>query len=459
MKDKIRMQFLGATGYVTGSRILVETDHTRLYVDAGLYQGPSYVEERNFIPLETDPSRIHAIFLTHAHIDHTGLLPLLVKKGFRGEIFATPGTRDLLQILLPDAGRIQEEEYKFYSKKKIRDYELTGPLFTEEDALNTLSLIQAVPFNTPFPYRDFTATYYWAGHILGAAQLRLEALNRSIHFSGDLGPREPILHRPRENPLPADYVVVESTYGNRMHEEEDYTKKLEMAVQTILRRKSMLIIPSFAVGRTQLILYVLFKMMKDKIIPEVPVFIDSPMATRATQTYLAYPSEMLASIIKEGFFDYLQSRRIQMIEDVVDSKRLNYFSGPGIIVSASGMANGGRILHHLYNRLWDRRNVLLFIGYQAEGTLGRLILEGASRVKIFNREVPVRLEVDKINSFSAHADQEGLLEFIRLFQENEPKTLFINHGEDEARETLASKVLFFKNTRIEIPRFESTYYL
>lgn len=453
------MQFLGATGYVTGSRTLVETDHTRLYVDAGLYQGPRYVEERNFVPLETDPTKIDAVFVTHAHIDHTGLLPLLVKKGFRGPIFATPSTRELLEILLPDAGRIQEEEFKFYSKKRIRDYNLSGPLFTEEDALSALELIQSVPFNTPFPYKDFTATYYWAGHILGGAQLRLEALNKSIHFSGDLGPRDPILHKPRELPPAADYLVVESTYGNRMHEKEDYQKKLELAVQHVIRRKSMLLIPSFAVGRTQLILYVLFNMIREGIIPEIPIYIDSPMATRATHAYMDYPAELKSEIVKEGFLEFLQSKRIQMIEDVSDSKRLNYFNGPGIIVSASGMANGGRIMHHLYNRLWDRRNVLLFIGYQAEGTLGRLLLEGAARVKIFNREVPVRLEIDKINAFSAHADQEGLLQYIDSFRSNEPKTIFINHGEDEAREELASKIKGFKDTKFEIPRFESTYYL
>ncbi len=453
------MQFLGATGFVTGSRTLLETENTRVYVDAGLYQGPRYIEEKNYQPLETEPATIDAVLLTHAHIDHSGLLPLLVKRGFKGQIYCTPATAELLRIMLPDAARIQEEEYKFLSKKKISEYELDGPLFTEEDALKTLEYIQVVPFKTPVKVGDFTLTYHWVGHILGAASLFLEVQNKKILFSGDIGPVESILHRNREIPPCADYVVMESTYGARKYEQENYQAKIIKAVRHVLAKKSMLIIPSFAVGRTQLLLYVFFKLIQEQRIPEIPIFIDSPMATKATYAYIHFSEELRPGILQEGYLEFLQSKKIRLIEDVSESKRLNYFNGPGILISAGGMCNGGRILHHLFNRLWDRRNMVLFVGYQSEGTIGRQIIEGVGRVKIFGREIPVRSKVETINSFSAHADKNGLLSWARTFVKNPPRALFINHGEDESRRALASALGFLKGTRIELPRYESTYYL
>lgn len=458
--DKVRVQFLGATGYVTGSRTLIETENTRAYVDAGLYQGPSYIEAKNYESLETDPSKIDAIFLTHAHIDHSGLIPLLVKKGFQGKIFCTQSTLDLLEILLPDAGHLQEEEFRFLGKKKIRELEIVGPLYDVEDAKKSLAFIHTVSFNETFTFRDIEARFHWAGHILGAANVELKIKNRTFLFSGDIGPKNSIVHKKRSNPPAADYIIVESTYGKRLHEEENYEKKMQDAVSVMIRRKGILLIPAFAVGRTQLILYVIFKLLMEDKIPELPIFIDSPMATRATKAYLHYPDEINPKVMSEGFFDFIKSRKIHLIEDVGSSKRLNYFNGPAVLISASGMCNGGRILHHLFNRIWDRRNMVLFVGYQAEGTLGRRILERAARVKIFNREFPVRATVQTINSFSAHADQGGILDWLNIScSQKKPVSIFINHGEDDSREELKKQITQVDPDQVFIPKSEEIFYL
>ena len=459
MKDRIRLQFLGAAGYVTGSRSLIEYNNTRVYVDCGMYQGPRYIEEKNYHPLETAPETLDAVILTHAHIDHSGLLPLLVKKGFQGKIYCTPATAELLQVLLPDAGRIQEEEFKFLSKKKIRDFELDGPLFNEDDAKKVFEFIVPIDFKTAGKIKDIEFTFYWAGHILGAAGVQVKAGEKTINFSGDIGPINSILHREREIPPPADFLVMESTYGKRKHENENIDKKFQKAVKSVIQRKSMLIIPAFAVGRTQLVLYVIYRLMRSGKIPELPVFIDSPMAAKATRIYMQYPEELQKNVVDEGFLEFLHSRQIKLIEAVEESKQLNYYNGPGILISASGMCHGGRIMHHLFNRMWDRRNFLLFAGYQAEGTLGRQILEGASRVKIFRREIPVRCSIDTINSFSAHADRVGLVKYAETYKASPPKILFINHGEDDSRDELKKQIRLGKDTRIELPKSEEVYYL
>ncbi len=462
---KVRLQFLGATGYVTGSRTLLETPRARIYIDSGLYQGPSYVQDKNYEALDLDASSIDAVILTHAHIDHSGLLPLLVKKGFAGVIYTTPATRDLLEVLLPDAAHILREDFKFLSKKKIRDFHLFGPLYDEEDVKKTLERVHPVEFAKEHQIKDMTFSFHWAGHILGAAYVHIKVEGESpktFLFSGDIGPRKHIFHNNREKPPRADFVIMESTYGMRRHEKENYMNKLRKSVEWIKRKKGMLLIPSFAVGRTQLVLYVLFKLWK--LFPELKlqIFVDSPMATRATRLYMNYPHEIKQEIIHEGFMQFLQSRDIQYIEDVGESKYLNYFNGPGILISASGMCNGGRIVHHLYNRLWDSRNMVLFVGYQAEGTLGRQILEGANRVKIFNREIPVRTKLETINSFSAHTDKRGLEAFAKDLNAHEtpPEIIFINHGEDEPRyELQKTLVSFMEHTKIEIPKSEAVYYL
>jgi metallo-beta-lactamase family protein len=458
--DKIRLQFLGATGYVTGSRTLVETKNLRVYVDAGLYQGPKYIEEKNYKPLESDPKTIDAIFLTHAHIDHSGLIPLLVKKGFRGKIFCTPATYDLLEILLPDAGRLQDEEFRFLSKKKIIEYHLKEALYNEDDAKNALQYFETVPFDTKFSFKGITASFHWVGHILGASCIKLEVNQKTFLFSGDIGPKSTVIHKPRGKPPGADYVIMESTYGDRKHDEDDFYKKMVEAVTLAVRRKGILLIPAFAVGRTQLILYVIYRLLQDDKIPHIPIFIDSPMATKATRVYLKYPEEIDEIVIKEKFFEFINSRHIHLIEDVMESKRLNFFNGPAIIISAGGMCSGGRVVHHIFNRIWDRRNTMLFVGYQAEGTLGRKIVRGSARIKLFNRELPVRAAIRSIDAFSAHADQTGLLEWLGDSCRNQsPQNVFIIHGEEEARHEFKHIIKFVDEKKIILPRSEEIFYL
>lgn len=454
-----RLQFLGAAGYVTGSRALIETPKTKFYVDCGLYQGPAYVEEKNYSFLNDQNLDVDAVILTHAHIDHSGLLPLLVKKGFEGKIFCTPATLDLLSVILPDAGRLNQEEFKHLSKKKIAEYRLTGPIYTEADAIKTLDYVEVIGFNLKKSFQDIQFEYHWAGHILGAAHAEIEIDGQSILFSGDIGPRKNLLHKDRDKPPQCDFVVMESTYGAHNHEKDDPWQKMIKVVKKCLQRKGMLIVPAFAIGRSQLVLYILYRLMKEKQIPSIPVFIDSPMATKATRMYLQYPDEIKKEIIDQGFYDFIQNGGIELVESTTDSKKINDLNGPGVIISASGMCHGGRVLNHLHNRLWDRRNIILFVGYQAEGTLGRILIEGTSRVKVLGDEIPVRASITSINSFSAHADFDGLIDWASNFRGSDIKKLFINHGEDESRQNLKKELSFIDDKKIEMPKSESVYYL
>lgn len=454
----LRLQFLGAAGFVTGSRTLLEYGGFRLYVDCGLYQGPAYVEERNFLPLETNPETIDAILLTHAHIDHSGLIPRLYKEGFRGTIFCTKPTAALLGVILPDAGHIQEEDFYRRSKKELKKLGLTEPLFTREDGNRATALVKSVPYNRTFRVGPFSASFTWAGHILGAAHLRLAVKDLSIAFSGDIGPESAFFHKPLKKMKPAEYIVTESTYGNRVREEEDYEKKFIDAVRYVLARRGMLVIPAFAVGRAQTALFVLHTLIKKKKIPELPIALDSPMAVKATEIYRKFRNELSSEVVRSGFFQFLRSRHVKFIQSAEESKALADSPGPGIIVSASGMCNGGRVLHHLERRLGDQRNAILFTGYAGVGTLAHEILKGTNRVTIFGMDTPVRAMVSQVQAFSAHADQRGLLSWMRQFKKEEVRRIFINHGEDEAREGLANELRFMQ-APVELPRYESTYYL
>ncbi|MCX7633159.1 MAG: MBL fold metallo-hydrolase [Turneriella sp.] len=455
----MRLQFLGAAGYVTGSRTLIEYGDFRAYVDCGLYQGPRYITERNYLPLETDPRSIAAIFLTHAHIDHSGLIPRLYREGFRGRIYCTPPTASLLEIVLPDAAAIQEEEFAQLSRKERQRLGIEHPLFSESDARKCLTLVQPVPYNRNFRVGPFHLRYTWAGHILGAGHLNIWRKGFSVVFSGDIGPENAFFHKPLKRPQPAEHVVIEATYGDRVRSSEDYEKKLCAAVRYICERRGVLLMPAFAIGRAQTALYVLFRLMQDKKIPALPVILDSPMAVRATETYRRFRNELTREVVRSGFFRFLRSRQVRLIASAEESRQLSNLAGPCIIVSASGMCTGGRVLHHLLQRLGDTRNYVLFTGYAAEGTLAHAILSGVGRVKILGQDVPVRAMVAQIQSFSAHADQRGLVAWLRQLEPEKIRRVYINHGEDAARAELARELSFLPHATIELPRYESTYYL
>lgn len=392
-----------------------------------------------------------------------------MREGFTGKIYCTKPTAKLLEIILPDAGNIQEEEFRQLSRNEIKKLGLEAPLFTKDNGLEALELVKTVDYNRDFKVGPFHFRFTWAGHILGAAHLNVWLPTRrskaakeksfSMVFSGDIGPESTFFHKPLKRPKVAQNVVIESTYGDRMRVEEDYEKKFKDAVRYIVERKGILLLPAFAVGRSQTTLYVLYRLMKEKKIPTLRIALDSPMAVKATKAYTRFKNELTAEVTKSGFFEFLKSRNVMLIKSAEESRALVEAPGPIIVVSASGMCTGGRVVHHLEHRLGDTRNYVLFTGYAGEGTLAHQIMSGANRVNIFGKEVPVRAMVAQIQSFSAHADLGGLLDWMRQFKGEGVERIYINHGEDASRENLAKNLGFMRGAQIELPRYQSTYYL
>ncbi len=440
------LTFLGATGTVTGSRYLVEAHGARILVDAGLFQGKKELRARNWVQLPVPPSSLSAVVLTHAHIDHTGYLPRLVRDGFGGPAFATPPTVRLLHALLPDAAKLQEEEARFANKVGSSKHTPALPLFDQHDAGRALATLQALPFGqraTIHPGLDFR--YHRQGHILGAAavELRIKAAGGdhiTLYFSGDVGRYDvPILRAPEPYPG-SSFLVVESTYGNTVHDPGDPRDQLAEVIGEAVRRTGVILVPAFAVDRTQELLYFLRELIEDGTVEPLPIFLDSPMAREATEAYrscaLEHDAEM-RELVREGDRP-LAPRNLTIVGRVEESKRLNALPGPAIIISASGMATGGRILHHLRNRLPDPDTTVVFVGYQAEGTRGRTLLDGGTEVKIFGEMVPVRARVRSIPSLSAHADADELTIWAGEAAAV-PGTVFVTHGEPEASNALATR--------------------
>ena len=433
------LAFTGATGTVTGSHSVLETDGARILLDCGMYQGSRELRERNWQPFPVPPETIDAAVLSHAHIDHTGYLPRLVRDGFRGPIYATAATRDLCAILLPDSARLMEEEAEYRNRKGATRHQPALPLYSEEDAEHTVSRISVVPYDQPHGLPGGAMLMlYRAGHILGSALVQVQADGVKLLFSGDLGRQDPPLVRPPEPTRDADYVMLESTYGNRLHQERDPRPALAAVIQRVAQRGGVLVIPAFAVGRTQEILYILRELEDAGRIPAIPVAVDSPMATDVTALFRTYADEMDLDVRRHGD-RALRPQHLRFTRSVEESKSLNTEKGPAIIISASGMATGGRILHHLRNRLPDERNAVLLVGYQGEGTRGRLLLEGARSLRIFRADVPVRAEVINVDAFSGHADAAELVAWLRSLA-RPPRRIFLVHGEDHARAALVERI-------------------
>jgi metallo-beta-lactamase family protein len=437
------LQFLGAAGTVTGSRFLLEHDGKRLLVDCGLFQGTKELRQRNWAPLPVDPKSLDAIVLTHAHIDHTGGLPRVVRDGFRGPVHCTSGTRELSALLLPDSAHLQEEEARYANKEKFTKHKPALPLYTVDDAEAALRLFESFAYERSREILPgITLTFRQAGHILGSAicVFDLASTKQRVVFTGDLGRRNaPILNDP-EAVQSATSLICESTYGDRTHGDEAPVDALAAAVNAAVKRGGVIVIPAFAIGRTQEVLYHLHNLERAGRIPELPVYVDSPMAVDATPIYLAHREEHDLDFTAEAANGSpLATKKTHFTRSVEQSKAINSFKGPGIIISASGMATGGRVLHHLKYRLPHEQNTVLFVGYQSVGTRGRRLLEGEKEIPIHGERVPVRAALMQVSGFSAHADWQETLEWMKGFTAPPTQTLLV-HGEPAALASLAERV-------------------
>ncbi len=463
----MRLGFYGATRTVTGSKFLLEAGGQRILVDCGLFQGLKDLRLRNWQAPPVRPGSLDSIVLTHAHIDHTGYLPRFVSQGFEGPIYATPATVDLLKILLPDAGHLQEEEARYRNRKKLSKHHPALPLYTIEDAMATLQFLRPLPYGRVHELAPgFTFQFLPAGHILGSSFIRFHeegTPEKTVLFTGDIGRyNQPIIHDP--SPVErADFLVLESTYGNRLHGDRNgkggKDQLRDVVVQTA-RRGGTVLIPSFAVGRAQEVLYILRELEEENQIPVLPVFVDSPMAADAFEVFHAHGEEHDLEMIriKKSGINPLYTRNTRFVRSVEESKAINNQSS-AIIISANGMATGGRILHHLIHRLPDERNAIVFVGFQAAGTRGRSLADGAQQVKIFGIDYPVRASVHVIDGFSAHGDYSEILRWLRGFKAA-PRKTFLVHGEPNAIEGMKSQIVkHFEGWQVEIPEYEQLYEL
>lgn len=453
-----KLVFLGAAGTVTGSKYLLETSGKRYLIDCGLFQGTHEWKQFNWDPFSVPPETIDAILLTHGHIDHTGYLPRLVQQGYRGPIYATPATCALLKILLPDSAQLQEQDADYANRKGYSRHKPALPLYTVGDANATLRLLQPVEFHTMLTLHGIRAFWYPMGHILGSAsiEVQLEESGNRVLFSGDIGRYEdPIMRPPTEFPS-ADFVLMESTYGDRLHATTPVEETLLSMLEHILQHEGVLLIPAFAVGRTQLVLYYIRKLQESGEIPSIPVYVDSPLAMDATALYCNYGQDLNMETSAGGEQEAqlpLYCYHTHFVQDVSQSRALNTRSGPMIIISASGMCTGGRILHHLKWRLPKPENAVLFVGYQAEGTRGRQLVDGAQQITIHGEEVPVRARIEMTTALSAHADQADLLRWLRAFQQP-PRTLYLVHGETNARIQLREQIGQALGWLVALPEYQ-----
>jgi metallo-beta-lactamase family protein len=459
-----KLTFLGAAGCVTGSKYLVEAAGKRLLVDCGLFQGTEDLKERNWNPLPVDLNTISYAILTHAHLDHTGWLPVLVRDGFRKPIFANPATIELAELLLKDSGHLQEEETQDAIKHRWSKHPQPRALYTSDDVDPVLQLLKPMPRNGGFDISaEFHVESYDAGHILGSSSLELTITENGkktvIVFSGDIGRYDqPILNDP-VTPVTKqiDLLLCESTYGDREHESGDPLELLSNVVNRVVKRSGSIVIPAFAIGRTQTFMYYLRQLENLQRIPKVPVYVDSPMALSATDLYLKHKEDhdLLFARDEQNGGDPLSVHEFHLTRSAEESKQINNVKTPCIIISASGMVTGGRVLHHLAQRLGDARNAVILGGFQAEGTRGRALQEGAKTLSLFGQVVPVLAEIVEMGQFSAHAGKSELLRWLTALQVP-PKQVYLTHGEPAAAQSLQQAITEKFRWKASVARYLDT---
>ena len=457
----MRLQFLGATETVTGSKFLLTDGKGSWLVDCGLYQGLKDLRLRNWQGMPIDSKDLDAIILTHAHIDHSGYLPLMVKNGFRGDVLASEPTVDLCKILLPDAGYIQEEDARFAAKKGFSKHRNPLPLYTYEDSLNSLKYLKAIEDREWHDLSDDVRIMLRpAGHILGSrfinVSVKEEHRKFNIMFAGDIGGYDALIAVDPGAVKSVNYLVLESTYGDRQHPDEDVVARFEEIINRTVGRNGKVIIPTFAVGRTQEVLYILKKLEEKGKLPDVPIYLNSPLAIDATNIYIKYASE-------HNFFDDVKEpekafhpSRLVLVHDAEESKQLNHLKEPAIIISSSGMMTGGRILHHLKAYLPDPNSTLIVTGFQAMGTRGRAILDGAKAIKIHGMPLTGTAKLAFRESLSAHADYDDIMRWLGGFTVP-PETTFLVHGESEACAAMKERIEKDLGWNVEIPKYMEKY--
>ncbi len=460
-----QITFLGATGTVTGSRFLVELKNKKILIDCGLFQGPKKIRKRNWEPFPVDPATINNVIFTHAHIDHIGYFPRLCKDGFTGTAHATHATAELSKILLRDSGHLHEEDARWANKRGFSKHSPAMPLFNVADAEESLQYFKPAHYGQDIPiHNGYRLKFKDAGHILGSSIVDIKTTDpknrRKIVFCGDLGrPARAILRDPTQV-YDVDYLVLESTYGNRLHKELNFYDDFIRVIKESAERGGVLIIPSFSVGRTQTLLYIIRQLEDERKIPSLPVYVDSPMGLKATTIYEKRVSShnLKSRALTIAGKKIFRPKQLKTCESRRKSKAINEIKSNAIIISSSGMVTGGRIMHHMEHRLPDKNNTVLFVGYQAEGTRGRLIVEGRETVKIHGQEIPVKAHVENISGLSGHADYNEIMAWLMGFNKP-PKKTFIVHGEPDASKSLADKIISRFNWDVTIPELGESYLL
>ncbi|MFM8758466.1 MAG: MBL fold metallo-hydrolase RNA specificity domain-containing protein [Methylophilaceae bacterium] len=428
----MQLTFLGATGTVTGSRTLLESKGKRILIDCGLFQGLKQLRLKNWDAFPVEPSSIDAILLTHAHIDHSGYLPRLVKMGFSGRIYCTSGTHDLCQILLPDSAHLQEEEARYANQKGFSKHHPALPLYSQDDAQRALDLFQTVDFHELVDLGDgLQARFYSNAHILGSSCIHISDGDKSVLFSGDVGRSNDPLMRAPEIPPASDYLVIESTYGDRLHDPVNTLELLAQYIRETVQQGGILLIPVFAVGRAQEMLFYLHQLKQQGRIPHIPIYLNSPMAVDASEIFQLHCNEhrLNPQQCAEMFAD------VHMVNSIEQSQSLNHMRQPMILLAASGMASGGRVVHHIKAFAGNPRNTILFVGFQAAGTRGAAMVNGASEVKIHGEYIPIKARIASMTSLSAHADYVEILQWLNQFKQA-PKLTFVTHGEPVAADAM-----------------------